>query len=201
MTTNAQVLVLNKTWQPISVVTVERAFGMLVTGAAKALDAQYQMFDYDSWAELGADLRTDDVIHTAHIALRVPGILVLQVFDKFPRRQVRFSRQNIYTRDDFTCQYCLTKFPRSKLNLDHVVPRCQGGKTSWTNVVCSCHPCNLRKGGRTPDEAAMPLMRVPKKPSFQSLNTKKRGPALYEEWKPFLDPASAAYWNTELVDD
>lgn len=200
MTVNAQVLVLNKNWQPIATTNVERAFGMLLTGAAKALDDQYQAFDYESWAELGADLGGDhDIIHTAKLALRVPRILVLQVYDKFPRQQVRFSRANVYSRDGHTCQYCGTKFTRSKLNLDHVVPRCKGGRTTWENIVCSCIECNLEKGGRTPKEAGMKLIRKPTRPSLA--NSAALGKVRYKEWVPFLSPVDASYWNTELKDD
>jgi len=200
-TMNAQVLVLNKNWQPIATTGVERAFGLLFSGAAKALDDQYQAFDYKSWAELGADLGGEhDIIHTAKMVLRVPRVLVLQVYDKFPHKQVRFSRANVYARDDFTCQYCGTKFARSKLNLDHVVPRCQGGRTTWENVVCSCIECNLAKGGRTPAEAKMKLVKQPRRPSISDFSARP-GKVWYKEWRPFLSPVDASYWHTELQDD
>jgi 5-methylcytosine-specific restriction endonuclease McrA len=134
------------------------------------------------------------------VALRVPRILVLQAYDKFPRRQIRFSRTNVYARDNHTCQYCGVKFTRSKLNLDHVNPRCKGGRTTWENVVCSCIECNLQKGGRTPKEAGMKLLSTPRRPTWQDVNAKKGQPR-YKEWMPFLDPVAAAYWNTELKDD
>jgi 5-methylcytosine-specific restriction endonuclease McrA len=195
---DTRVLVLNRNYQPVAVTCVRRAFGMLVGGAAQALDHEFRAFDYESWAELSAE-QGDDVIHTAKNALKVPRVLVLQAFDKMPRAQVRFSRQNIYLRDGFTCQYCNKRLPRQKLNLDHVVPRSQGGRTSWENIVCSCIKCNLKKGGRTPDQAGMALVTKPKRPSWSSL-TPRLGRVPYREWLPFIDPVTASYWNTELED-
>lgn len=199
--TQPKILVLNKAWQPVAVADVERAFGLLVTGAAKAVDKQFQVFDFESWSALSAELG-DDVVHTARVALKVPRVLVLQAFDRMPRSTVRFSRNNIYLRDGFTCQYCAQKLSRSKLNLDHVLPKSQGGRTNWTNIVCSCQVCNLFKGGRTPEQAGMKLLRQPKRPDWSSLAQRKSGsPVPYEEWLPFIDMASASYWNTELVDE
>lgn len=195
----ARVLILNRTFKPVAVATVERAFGLLVTGAAKALDSQYRLFDFDSWSELAAE-HGDDVIRTTRRAIKVPRVMVLQVYDRLPRKNVRFSRQNVYARDDFTCQYCGKRLPRSKLNLDHVVPRSHGGRSTWANVVTSCVSDNERKGGRTPEQAGMKLIRQPQKPTWASLSPySKKTP--YEEWTPFIDPIDAAYWNTELMDD
>lgn len=199
--TQPKVLVLNRAYRPIAVANIERAFGLLFTGAAKALDKNFQVFDFESWSMLSAEVG-DDVVHTARAALKVPRVLVLQMYDRMPRSTVRFSRQNIYLRDDFTCQYCNIRFPRSKLNLDHVVPKSQGGKTHWLNIVCSCMPCNMSKGGRTPEQAGMKLARQPRRPDWASLMPKKKGSTVpYEEWLPFVDVASASYWNTELLDD
>jgi 5-methylcytosine-specific restriction endonuclease McrA len=199
--THPKILVLNKAWQPVALADVERAFGLLVTGAAKAVDKQFQTFDFESWSALSAEVG-DDVVHTVRAALKVPRVLVLQVFDRMPRNTVRFSRNNIYVRDGFTCQYCGEKHSRSKLNLDHVVPKSLGGRTNWTNIVCSCVSCNLQKGGRTPEQAGMTLARQPKRPDWASMMPKKKGTTVpYEEWLPFIDMASASYWNTELDAD
>jgi 5-methylcytosine-specific restriction endonuclease McrA len=114
---------------------------------------------------------------------------------------VRFSRHNIFTRDDHTCQYCGGLFARAELNLDHVVPRSQGGKTNWENVVTSCVSCNSRKGGRTPVQAGIRLVRPPRKPTWAELVHPPRFRARYREWLPFLNPVDASYWNTELDSD
>lgn len=205
--TNARVLILNSGYKPVAVAGVERAFGLLYAGAAKALDKEFRTFDYESWSALAAD-NGDDVIHTVKRAMKIPRVLVLQTFDRMPRTQVRFSRQNIYLRDDFTCQYCGVRYARSKLNLDHVVPKAQGGRTHWTNIVCSCVKCNLKKGARRPEEAGMKLLRQPKKPDWSQLTPMPKkttngnvARVPYEEWLPFVDPVDASYWNTELVDE
>jgi 5-methylcytosine-specific restriction endonuclease McrA len=113
---------------------------------------------------------------------------------------VRFSRFNIYARDDSTCQYCGRKHRRSELNLDHVIPRSRGGSTTWENVVCSCISCNLRKGGRTPEEAGMRLLRHPTRPRWTPMFRSATRRAFYREWRPFLSLADAAYWNAELLE-
>jgi 5-methylcytosine-specific restriction endonuclease McrA len=195
---DARVLVLNRSYQPITVARVQRAFGLLFSGAAVAIDDELRAFDFDSWAALSAGVG-DDVIHTSRLILKVPRVIVLQGYDKLPRTRVRFSRQNIYLRDNFTCQYCARELPRAKLNLDHVVPRSQGGRTTWENVVCSCVRCNLQKGGRTPDQASLKLLKKPGRPTWHSLSP-LIGKVPYKQWLPFLDPVAASYWNTELLD-
>jgi len=198
-TLDARVLVLNRAYQPVAVTRATRAFGLLFSGAARALDAEFRSFDFSSWAELGTEMG-DDVFRTPRMVLKVPRVVVLQAYDRMPRTQVRFSRQNVYLRDGFTCQYCNKVFQRAQLNLDHVVPRSQGGRTSWENVVCSCVRCNLNKGGRTPQQAGLRLAKEPKRPSWSSLSP-NLGKVPYKEWLPFVDPVTASYWNAELEDD
>ena len=193
------VLVLNRVYQPIHITSVRRAFALLYQGAAKAIDEQFQLFDFESWSALAA--ATHDAVGAVGRRIRVPRVIVLLAYDNLPRSRIRFSRFNIYARDQNRCQYCGHQFARSDLNLDHVVPRSRGGTTTWENVVCSCIPCNLRKGGRTPDEAGMRLLRKPVRPQwspFHRLGTRR--PA-YREWGPFLDLADSSYWNTELLEE
>ena len=192
------VLVLNRVYQPVHITTVRRAFSLLYQGLARALDAQYQTFDYESWSELSADVHDGDVVRTVSRALRVPRVIVLSAYDRIPRSHVRFSRQNIYLRDNCTCQYCGVRLQRSELNLDHVVPRARGGRTTWENIVCSCIDCNLRKGGRTPPEAGMVLLRTPARPRWTPFARAPSGRRTYEEWKPFFSVVDASYWMTEL---
>jgi 5-methylcytosine-specific restriction endonuclease McrA len=190
------VLVLNRVYQPIHVTSVRRAFSLLYAGAAKAIDEQFQLFDFESWSALSSAMH--DSVGTVDRRIRVPRVIVLLVYERLPKARIRFSRFNIYARDDNTCQYCGHKFPRADLNLDHVVPRSRGGLTTWENVVCSCVACNLRKGGRTPEEAHMRLLRPPARPRWTPMFRSATRRALYREWRPFLSLADAAYWNTEL---
>ena len=199
---STNVLVLNRLYQPVHVTSVRRALILLYRGAARAVDEQYQTFDFESWAELSAAVH-EESLGTSSGRLRVPRVILLQAYDHLPRARVRFSRLNIYARDKNTCQYCGRRPPRAELNLDHVVPRSRGGKTSWENVVCSCVPCNLRKGGRTPEEAGIRLLRTAVRPRWTPFfrATPKTGRfSIYKQWVPFLHLSDVAYWNAELED-
>ena len=163
------------------------------------MDGQYQTFDFDSWAALSATVH-DDTIGLVNRVMRVPRVILLVAYDRVPRRHVRFSRLNIYARDRNTCQYCGETFRRSDLNLDHVIPRAQGGTSTWENVVCSCLACNRRKGGRRPDEAGMKLLRRPFRPNWTPFVLEALSLRRHQEWLPFLSTVDAAYWNAELVE-
>ena len=202
---NAAVLVLNRHYQPIHVTNAKRAFSLLYLGVARVVDPEFKTFDFASWAQLSDEVGDaggkHDVIRTVSRAILVPRVIVLQLYDRIPRTKVRFSRHNIYMRDGNTCQYCEQMLPRTELNLDHVVPRSQGGRTTWENVVCCCIDCNLAKGARTPEQAGMLLRKAPTRPrwtpTFRAAGDKIR----YREWLPFLDIANASYWNVELKDE
>ena len=193
---NTKVLVLNRSYLPIHITVVRRALSLLYQGIARAVDDQYRTFDFASWLDLAAE---EDSIGLVNRAIRVPRVILLQGYDRIPRRYVRFSRFNIYSRDQNRCQYCGRQFPRAELNLDHVVPRSKGGTSIWDNVVCSCHRCNRLKGGRTPAEAGMRLIRQPRRPQWTPFMTETYSLRRYKEWMPFLSAVDAAYWNTELV--
>lgn len=195
---NSAVLVLNRNYQPVHVTTVKRAFSLLYQGVAKAIDAEYRLYEFADWAMLSA--AEHESVPTISRRIRIPRVLVLVAYEYLPKGKVRFSRLNIYARDQDTCQYCGRTLPRSELNLDHVVPRSQGGKTSWENVVCSCVECNLRKGGRTPEQASMNLLKKPIRPRWTPFFRGARR-ITYREWLPFLTLADVSYWNVELLDE
>ena len=115
-----------------------------------------------------------------------------------PRKEVKFTRHNIFQRDKNTCQYCGKKFDTRDLNLDHVVPRQHNGPTTWENIVCSCIPCNTRKSNRTPEQAGMHLIRQPSKPRWHPFMQVRFSLHYHESWRHFLD---IAYWNVELGED
>jgi 5-methylcytosine-specific restriction endonuclease McrA len=196
---DSAVLVLNRHFQPIHVTSVRRAFSLLYMGAAQAVDRQFQTFDFNSWAELSTGMG-DDVIRTVNRAIRVPRVILLQVYDRIPRAKVRFSRQNIYARDNSTCQYCGRQLPRGELNLDHVIPRARGGRSTWDNVVCCCVNCNVAKGARTLEQAALRLLRTPTRPRWMQAFRVGADRIRYQDWLPFLDLPNASYWNAELVE-
>lgn len=196
---NTNVLVLNRLYQPVHVTSVKRAFSLLYQGVAKAIDQQYKLYEFADWAQLSA--AEHESVSTINRRIRVPRVVVLSAYEHLPKGRVRFSRLNIYARDGDICQYCGKKLARSELNLDHVLPRSQGGKTSWENVVCSCVPCNLKKGGRTPDQASMKLLKKPVRPRWTPFFRGAAKRVTYREWLPFLTLAEASYWNVELLDE
>ncbi len=199
------VLVLNRSFQPIHVTDVRRAFTLLYQGVARVIGPDCALFDFESWAELSRDYGGSDVVRTVSQAVRVPHVIMLQLYDRLPRAKVRFSRLNIYLRDGSRCQYCGAVAGAAELNLDHVVPRSRGGRTAWENVVCCCLPCNLQKGARTPAEAGMRLLKAPVRPPwsprFRLRPNGSGARVLPREWLPFLGGVDASYWNTELLAD
>ena len=199
----ASVLVLNRFYAAIHVVNVRRAFGLLFRDLAEVVhvsDGQYANYDFESWreiSELRANFKTpgDDWIRAVNFEIQVPRVIRLLSYERVPKQTIRFNRRNIFARDSNRCQYCGKKFSTSELSLDHVVPRSRGGETSWENIVCSCVRCNVKKGGRTPVEAHMRLVKPPVKPKRSPLLTIKLGNPKYESWKSFLDNA---YWSVDL---
>ena len=129
-------------------------------------EGQYANYNFESWREISA-LRSsfkqqhEDWIRSINFELQAPRVIRLLSYDRVPRQTLRFNRRNLFARDGNHCQYCGHSFPTSELSLDHIVPRSRGGDTSWENVVCACVACNVRKGGRTPQEAHMKLIRHP----------------------------------------
>jgi len=200
---NSNVLVLNKHYMALRVITVRRAFCLLFRNLAQVIsveDGQYQTYDFESWAELSQlklqfEPSAHEWLRTVHLDIAVPRIIRLLFYDKLPRQEVKFNRRNIFARDRNRCQYCGKRFPMAELSLDHVVPRSQGGKSTWDNVVCSCLRCNVRKGGRTPEQAHMTLTSKPIRPKRSPAISLKLTSERYASWKEFLDQA---YWSVEL---
>ena len=183
------VLILNRNWQPIRITSVKRAFLMLYRGAAQAIDRQFRVLDFNSWCMIKAAMG-QEVIHTVDRSIPIPRVLILPLYDRIPPILVRFSRQNIYARDRNTCQYCGRRLPRHRLNLDHVIPKSEGGKTCWQNAVCCCLECNLRKGNRTPEMAGMRLINEPRAPSWQLFLRSTRAEGIFNEWLTYLSAAT-----------
>lgn len=197
-----QVLVLNRLWQAVNVCTARRALSLLFEGHAQVVlnddEGNFRTFDFGQWRDLSRNDSHPEIIHTVSFRIRVPRVILLMVFDRMPKKEVKFTRHNIFERDRNTCQYCGNVFDRRELNLDHVVPRDRGGPTSWENIVCSCVPCNTRKGNRTPLEAGLHLVRKPKRPKWRPFVQVSIGVVGHDSWKHFLD---VAYWNVELGEE
>ena len=136
----------------------------------------------------------DREIHSPTWCLRLPSVISLKEYVPASRRPA-FTRFNVFLRDRFSCQYCGSAFPTHDLTFDHVIPRSRGGRTTWTNVVTACAPCNLRKGSQLPREAGMLPLTPPFQPSsFQLQENGRAFPPnyLHHSWRDFL------YWDTEL---
>jgi 5-methylcytosine-specific restriction endonuclease McrA len=205
---NANVLVLNRFYQAIRVINVRRAFSLLCRDLAEVIhietdsagQSKWQNLNFQDWTELSqlkAEFEPDgfDWIHTVRFQVAVPRIIRLLGYDKLPRQDVKFNRRNIYARDGSKCQYCGKKMPTTELSLDHVLPKSQGGKSSWENIVCCCVKCNVKKGGRTPEQAHMHLITKPIKPKRSPVINIRLADERYSSWKQFLDNA---YWTVEL---
>lgn len=171
---------------------------MLYGGIAKAVDSEYNTFDFNSWSQISEIQEQDDVIRTVNSIIKTPRVILLVRYEGIMRKEARFNRLNIFRRDGGTCQYCLKQFSRAELTIDHVVPRTQGGKSVWDNVVCCCVACNRKKGGRTPVQARMKLKTIPKKPAWDPFSNIYIKAIRYKEWKPFLNFVDISYWNVEL---
>jgi 5-methylcytosine-specific restriction endonuclease McrA len=199
---NQHVLVLNRLWQAVNVCTVRRALSLVFEGHAQVVfdtgDGDYRTFNFSAWQDLSRQAPLPEAIHTVSFKIRVPRVILLLVFDRLPRKEVKFTRHNIFERDRNTCQYCGRVYDRKDLNLDHVVPRDRGGPTTWENIVCSCIECNTRKANRTPQEAAMRLIRKPKRPKWRPFVQISFGAVQHDSWKQFID---LAYWNVELGEE
>ena len=200
---DSHVLVLNKHYAALRVVSARRAMCLLVRRIAEIVSteqSEWQSYDFDSWREVSEyrvryERERHEWIRCVRFYIAVPRIIRLLTYDRLPKRPVKFNRRNIFARDGNRCQYCGNKHTPSELSLDHVIPRSRGGHSDWDNVVCCCVKCNVRKGGRTPREAHMRLIVAPVRPRRSPVITIRLTSDKYASWKQFLD---TAYWNVEL---
>lgn len=142
----SETLVLTPWMSPHKVVSWQTAVVLTVLGKAEVIE------EYD------------DPIVAPSLTMRTPAVVRLKRTMGGQKRGVKFSRINVFTRDDFRCQYCGSRKAPRELSYDHVTPRAHGGKTDWENIVTACYPCNSKKSGRTPDQAGMKLLRAPVRP-------------------------------------
>ena len=186
-------LVLNRNWQPVGVATVARSLVKVWNETARIVDpADYRLYDWSDWAALQPE-EGDPFIQTRRLRLRAPEVITLTKYDRLPQNAVTFSRRNVFKRDRFTCQYCGTQPGLEELTIDHVMPRAQGGTSTWSNCVLACINCNARKADRTPQQARMPLRHTPRRPTWKPLYG-SHGVRI-DSWSKFV---SEAYWNVEL---
>lgn len=172
-------LLLNATFEPIKVVSWQRAMTLFVQGKVEIVETH------------------DREVRAVKFSFKLPSIVRLLRFVKIRNlHAVKFSRANIYVRDDYTCQYCARQFAPEDLTFDHVIPVAQGGRRSWENIVTACQPCNRRKDARTPAQAGMTLLRQPRRPSasprFRATIGVRKTPA---SWRDYV------YWEIALDEE
>ena len=172
-------LLLNATFEPLKVISWQRAMTLFVSGRAEIIETH------------------DREVRAVTFSFKLPSIVRLLRFVKVRNlHQVKFSRANIYVRDDYTCQYCSGQFEPEDLTFDHVIPVARGGRRAWDNIVTACQPCNRRKDDRTPEQAGMTLRRAPRRPVASArfrvtIGTRKTP----DSWRDYL------YWHVALDED
>ncbi|TCD47708.1 HNH endonuclease [Chlorobium sp. N1] len=164
--TRSKVLVLNSSYEPLSVCDAQKAILLLFGGKAVPVTHHPERF-----------------ICTVTRSYPMPSIVRLTMFVRLPYKRIMLNRKNILRRDAYQCQYCGRT--EEQLTIDHIIPRSRGGEDSWENLITACRKCNTKKGNRTPKEASMQLMKKAERPNhlmfMQQLTT-----AATEDWKPYL---------------
>lgn len=223
-----KVLVLNKCWTAIGVVSLQRAIVLLFsehangtakgTPKARIIDPtlDFQTFNWSDWSKL-KPAPGEDTIKGIGADFRIPEVIMLTEYDKLPQQKVHFSRKTIYRRDDFTCQYCNDKLTAEELTIDHIKPRSAGGQTTWENCVIACIPCNRQKANKllencirpknTPDYSVKNqngwkgpnIMKLKRTPKKPKFSVLRGDRATApKSWEHFI---SKAYWEVELEND
>ena len=193
---DASVLVLNRFYAAIHIITARKAFCLLAKSVAEIItveDNRFANYDLETWldvsrlkAESGLRDGDSDWIRTVSLDIEVPKVIRLLAYDRLPDQTVRFNRRNLFARDGNRCQYCGKSFPTSELSLDHVIPRSRGGKHTWENLVSACRSCNHRKGGKTLEDARMVLRRTPHQPRASSYLVFHQYLHTFAEWRKFI---------------
>ncbi len=143
---SSRVLLLSPWFSPLKVISWQMAIRLVYLGKVNVIETY------------------DEDISSPSATWKMPAVIQLRSPMENKKRGIKFSRINVYTRDNFTCQYCNTRKEIKDLNYDHVTPRVKGGLTNWTNIVTSCYPCNDKKGSKTVEQAGMRLLKKPTKP-------------------------------------
>jgi len=207
---NGSVLVLNRFYMAVHVVSVRRGLVLLYRELAEVINVEnglYSNYDFEAWVEMsqfiyatleeesadGEGDRADesDWIRSVNFPIQVPRVIRLNFYDKVPKLTLRFNRRNLFGRDKNTCQYCGLVKPLAQLSFDHVIPTSRGGKTTWENVVCCCLKCNGKKGDKLPKEANMKLIKKPVRPRHNPLISVRLNNPKYEIWRTFLGGAES----------
>jgi 5-methylcytosine-specific restriction endonuclease McrA len=220
LATSRKVLVLNRSWSAVGLVSLPRAITLLFStykdGEPKAKiitpppKGEYEVWSWDEWSSLKPDSGEDGLVSCSQI-YKIPEVLLLSKYDSMPKQRVNFCRRAIWKRDRYTCQYCGRKPPQDECTLDHIVPKSLGGDTSWYNCVLACYQCNSQKADRKPEDAFRPidkekakhwrgpnpmrLLKIPNKPEYSVIKDRIR---ILDTWKHWVDKM---YWDIPLEND
>lgn len=179
-------------------VTCRRALTLLYRETAEVIhvqDGHYDAHGFQEWVlrsarsyatGSGGEDGHEEWIFTVTYPVRVPRIIRLLRYDRYPRRKVSLTRRNVFARDDYSCQYCGDRHATAELTIDHVVPRSRGGKDDWENIVTSCSRCNHKKGMRTVEAAGMKLLRVPSTPRLNPVLEMNLRNQKFHSWRKFV---------------
>lgn len=185
------VLALNRAWLPVDIITHKDCFRLLCKGHAKALETvhgSYMMHSMESWIDMHMHQNYEKV-NTVSMEIPVPEIIILTEYDKIPDRFVKFSKGNLLIRDDYECVYCGCSLNLDTATIDHIIPQCKGGQTSWENCAIACKECNNEKDHADPVGKFKPK-KIAKEPSHFSplyqMKRKIRDMKYPESWKKFL---------------
>lgn len=162
------VLLLNSSYEPMRVISWQRAICMFFSGKVEVIE------------------ESSNEVHSVSLVIKIPAVVRLLSFVKVRQKAPTLSRANILARDQFECQYCAKQLTPKEATLDHVLPRSQGGRTSWDNLVCCCASCNKRKGNQTPKQANMPLKQKPVKPGWLPVLQIRFNGKIPDSWQYFL---------------
>jgi 5-methylcytosine-specific restriction endonuclease McrA len=183
------VLILNKHWIPINTTTAKHSLSLMYSENAKGLvveNDKISPLDWNEWSNLTVSAE-DKKIKTTRGFIKIPTVIVLNEFDKIPRMRVKFTQKNLWERDKFTCQYTGKKLTKTTGNIDHVVPKSQGGKTSWENCVIAHKEINAKKADKTPEQAGLKLLKKPSAPRVMPVSFYIRNKQEIRDWDLFLN--------------
>ena len=189
---NSRVLVLNRNWQAVNIVGVRRAFSLLWQDHARVINTrngEFAPMDAGEWINHSLSLEPGpgmEYIHTVRLKILIPKVLLLRSYDRLPVSEIKFNRENVFIRDNFTCQYTGRRCKAADLTLDHVIPRERGGRTSWENIVTCRRDVNSMKANRLPHEAGLTLIRKPFRPKWRPFAAQVATTRIEREWRHFL---------------
>lgn len=192
-----RVLVLNRNWQAVNIVGVRRAFALLCQDHARVINTRsgdFAPMDAGEWFGFSLEngpFADDEVIHTVRLKILIPKVLLLRTFDRLPITEIKFNRENVFIRDNYTCQYTGKRCRASDLTLDHVIPRERGGQTSWENIVTCRRDINSLKANQLPHEAGLKLIRKPVQPKWRPFSAVAAA-EIERDWQHFLPVSRSA---------